>query len=330
MSVAFSIDARGKAGETPRIRPLTLAREDAEAARVLAARVALRLSPDTQAGFAFAETAGGIVALLQGQDRPAFMVASDAGGDAGIHQMIDASFAVRHSFGPWGLTASAESGDVLTASIMRRAAEMRGQRDRAGVQSFGLALDRRFATLDAALGISVMREDETLLGAKFHDAFGLAGAQTLFLDARAGWSFAEGWRLGGAVRQGWTEARDGGMVAAGSRLVSRGWSLDLSRAGVFAPSDTLALRLSQPLRVEGGRLNLSLPVDYSYETLAPTYGIRSLSLTPQGRELTGELAWRGRFWGGNAAASLFYRKDPGHYAALPDDKGAAISWSREF
>ena len=57
---------------------------------------------------------------------------------------------------------------------------------------------------------------------------------------------------------------------------------------------------------------------------------RSLSLAPQGRELTGEIAWRGSLFAGDAAASLFYRKDPGHYAALPDDKGVALQWSRRF
>src|SRR5690606_15329056 len=66
MSLAFTIDARGKAGEPPRIRQLTLAREDAEAARVLAARVAMRLSPGTQIGFAFAQGPDGLVAQLQG------------------------------------------------------------------------------------------------------------------------------------------------------------------------------------------------------------------------------------------------------------------------
>jgi hypothetical protein len=330
MSVAFSIDARGKAGEPPRIRQLTLSHEDAEAAKVLAGRVAARLSPNTQVGFAFAQTADGLVAQLQGHAQPAFMIASDAGGDFGLHRTTDASFALRHQVGPWGLTFSADSGDALTASVMRRAAEMRGQRDRAAVRDFGIALDRRFGPLDASLGLTWMQEDETLLGAKFHDAFGLRGADTLFADARAGWSFAADWRLGGALRQGWTRARDAGMVAAGSQLVSRAWSLDLTRANVLGRGDSLGFRLSQPMRVESGGLNLSLPVDYSYETLAPVYGIRSLSLSPQGRELTGELAWRGLLWNGAASASLFYRKDPGHFASLPDDRGVAVSWSKAF
>lgn len=330
MSVSFSIDARGKAGEPPRIRQLTLTHEDAQGAQVLAGRVVARLSPKTQVGFAFAQTADGLVGQLQGHAQPAFMIAGDAGGDFGLHRTTRASFALRQQAGPWGLTFSADSGDALTATVMRRAAEMRGERDRAAVRDFGVALDRRFGPLDASLGLTWMQEDETLLGAKFHEAFGLAGADTLFADARAGWSFAADWRLGGALRQGWTRARDAGMVAAGSQLVSRAWSLDLTRANVFGRGDSLGFRLSQPMRVERGGLNLSLPVDYSYETLAPTYGIRSLSLSPQGRELTGELAWRGWLWDGVASASLFYRKDPGHYASLPDDRGVAVSWSKAF
>jgi hypothetical protein len=175
-----------------------------------------------------------------------------------------------------------------------------------------------------------MDEERTLLGGRFHDAFGLAGARTLFVDARAGWDFAPNWRLGGAVRQGWTSARDGGLVAPGSSLVSRAWSLDLERRGLFGEHDTLGLRLAQPLRVEHGTLNLVLPVGYSYDTLLADYGVRSLALAPHGREWLAELSWHGPLLSGDAAASLFYRRDPGNYATLPDDQGVALRWSRRF
>ena len=89
MSVAFSIDARGKAGEPPRIRQLSLGREDAEVARVLAGRVALKVAPKTQIGFAFSQGADGLVAHLQGQARPAFMIAGEASRDSGLYQSVD-------------------------------------------------------------------------------------------------------------------------------------------------------------------------------------------------------------------------------------------------
>ncbi len=51
---------------------------------------------------------------------------------------------------------------------------------------------------------------------------------------------------------------------------------------------------------------------------------------PHGREVMGELAWHGALCGGAASASLFYRKDPGHYAASPDDAGIALAWTEAF
>jgi len=329
-AIAFTIDASGQQGEMPHIGLLRLSNEDAEQARVLAGRVALQLAPHTKVAFGFAESGDGLVAELQGQDRPAFMIAGGAAGDPGLYHTTDASIALRRQVGRWGLTVSADSGKTWSAAYMHRAAEMRGQRDRNGLGDFSLALDRRFGSLSASLALDWMREDATLLGAEFHDAFGLSGADTLFLDAQAGWQFAENWRLGGALRNGWTVAHGGGLIARGSRLTSRAWSLDLARSGVFTKGDSLAFRVSQPLRVESGGLNLELPIDYNYTTLLPTYGVQSLSLTPQGRELDAELAWSGRLFMGDAAASLFVRKDPGHYADLPLDEGVALRWSTGF
>jgi hypothetical protein len=329
-TVAFTIDASREHGEMPYTGLLRLSREDAEQARVLAGNVALQLAPNTKVAFGFAASGDGLVAQLQGQDRPAFMIAGGAVGDTGLYRTTDSSVALRRQIGRWGLSLSADSGKTWSAAYMHRAAEWRGQRDRSGVNDFGLALDRRFGNLSTSFGLNWMREDATMLGADFHDAFGLSGADTLFLDAQAGWQLAPRWRLGGALRNGWTFAHGGGAVAGGSRLTSRAWSLDLARSGVFARNDSLALRLSQPLRVESGGLNLELPIDYSYTTLSPTYGIERLTLAPQGRELDAELAWSGRLFMGDAAASLFVRKDPGHYADMPLDEGVAFRWSTQF
>jgi subtilisin family serine protease len=98
-TLAFTIDASGKHGEMPRIAQLSMPREDAEAARVLAARVALQLSPGTQVGFAFAQSADGLVAQLRGQDRPAFMIAGGAAGDEGLYRGTDAALAASSARG---------------------------------------------------------------------------------------------------------------------------------------------------------------------------------------------------------------------------------------
>ncbi len=333
-SLAFTIDGRGRAAAVPQIDRLRLNRDDAEAARVLAARVALRVSPETKVGFAFAESADGLVAQLQGQDRPAFLIAGNASGDDGMARSRDAAFAVRHQLGSWGLSLSAESGRTFDSddqtNLHDPLRDWERDPDRDAVRSFAFGLDRDLGGVRTALGLTWMEENGTVLGAQFQDSLGIGGARTLFADAQANWRFAGNWRLGGALRQGWTVAASGGSVADGSHVTSRAWSADIERQGLFSSQDAIGLRLSQPLRVESGGLNLSLPVAWDYRTLTPTYGVRSLSLAPQGREITGELGWRGPLLAGFGSASLFYRHEPGHYQQAPDDTGVALRWFGRF
>jgi hypothetical protein len=183
--------------------------------------------------------------------------------------------------------------------------------------------------VEGAFGVSWIREGRTVLGARFHDALGRGGADSVFADARVGWSLAPEWRLGAAWRGGYTRPGNGGAIVGGS-LLSSAFAVDVEKLGVFAKADRLALRLSQPLRVESGGVRLNLPVDYDYATLTPTFATSTYALTPRGRELIGELAWGGELWGGDAMGSVFYRRDPGHYASMPDDKGVAVKWSRGF
>ncbi len=323
-SVALTVDASGHPDS------LRLTSGEAEQARVLAARVALQLSPHTQLGFSYAQSADGLQAQLQGLDQPAFMIAGSPAGDAGMVQGSDMAFALRHKFGPWGLTVSAGSGQTWSSSTDRRAAALRGVQRSEGVASMGLALDRRMGAVATTLGVTWMGEDESVLGAFFQPGLGVAGADSLFLDATARWKMAPGWQLGASLRQGHTTARPSRVVAARSRLTTRGFALDLERRGVFGASDALALRVSQPLRVEGGSLGLSLPTAWDYATLRATSSLQWLALAPSGRELDAELAWRGSLWGGSAAASLYWRRDPGHLADMPDDTGVALQWSRGF
>ena len=329
MAMSFTL-AGGAHRQSSCIAPLRLSAEDAQVARVLAGRVAMKIAPDQQIGFSFKERSDGLVAQLQGQERPAFLIAGDARADSGFAESGDLSVAYRRQFGPWGLTASSEQGKAWLGGPQVQDGFLQRRREARDLTSFSLAADRKFGALDTTLGLTWLSEDRTVLGSYFTDAFGAGGANTLFVDATAGWRMGDGWRLGGAFRQGWTRADRVGVISAGSDVTSRSWSGDLTKQGVLAANDTLGLRVSQPLRVENGGLNLTLPVAYDYATLLPTYGTSLLSLAPQGREVDSELAWHGNLWGGDASASVFYRTDPGHIASLPDDKGVAVKWGRRF
>lgn len=329
LALAFSVDASSRAQSLPWSGQLRLGPGDAHHAEVLAAQVIARLSPKTRLAFGYTQGADGLVAQVQGNRRPAFLVAGSPADDSGFSKDAGFAFAMRRDAGRWGLTLSGENGDALSVATRQNIA-LASSRRQESYTRLGIAIDRNWGDFDASLGASWLAEEHTVLGARLHEAFGSRGADSLFLDTEAGWSFLPDWRLGAAWRQGFTRARKSSLLAPGSRFSSNGWSLDITRSSFLRKGDSLALRVSQPLRVASGGLNFDLPVAYSYDTLESTRGIRRLSLSPHGREISTELAWRRALLGGSAMASLFYRKDPGHYANLPDDKGAGFSWSTDF
>ncbi len=331
LALAFTIAApRGGQVALPWTGPLRLGAADAERARLLAARVVSRISPRTSAAFGYAQGADGLAAQLQGADRPAFLIAGDPLDDFGFVRTGLAATAVRQQIGHWGLTLSGEGGQVVsridpvigdTPAQVRRADPF---------TRVAVAFDRRLGSVVSTFDAAVLDEKRTMLGARLADGLGPAGARSVFVGASAVWLPASGWRAGASWRQGWTVPNAGGVIAPGSRFSSNGWAFDIGKNAVFQSNDSIALRVSQPLRVGGGGLGLTLPVAYDYDTLLPTYAARTLILTPSGREIATELAWRGALWGGSASASLYLRQDPGHSAFLPDDKGIALRWEARF
>jgi hypothetical protein len=324
LSMAFTIGRQGAAAT-----PLSLSFSEARGAQVLAASVIARIAPERQLAFGFRQDARGLVGGLVGHSEPAFMIAGSGTANSGFTQDASGALALRQQLGRWGLTVSAESGVVVTTPIVYAETQQR-RRERYAMARIGALADRRFGKLDTAFGLSLLREDRTVLGARFSDTLGGGGASTLFGEGNLDWQFAPRWRLGGAGQIGWTRARGNALLGSGSSLLSSAWSVDLSRQGVFNASDNLGLRIAQPLRVESGGVSLRLPVDYSYATRSATFADQRLSLAPQGREIVGELAWRTALWQGALANSLFIRRQPGHYASLPVDKGVAMRWSRDF
>ncbi|MEM6266668.1 MAG: S8 family serine peptidase, partial [Pseudomonadota bacterium] len=309
---------------------LQLSPEDAFGARVIAARVAAKVAPDLKLGFAIAQGAKGLVGQLQGQERPAFAIAPAAGSDLGFVENSEVAFAARRQLGPWGLTLSVESGRAWLGDDRRASDIVSGLRERRPTSQFSLAADRRFGGLDTSFGLTWLSEEGTLLGAHFNSAIGITGADTVFLDGAARQRIGRNWQLGGAVRAGLTRPRAGSLIGSGSQLFTEGWSLDLTRRSTFREGDSVGFRISQPLRVSGGGLRFDLPVAYDYATETPQIGRQNLSLSPEGRELMSEFAWSSPLGFGFASASVFYRRQPGHFADASDDMGAVIRFDANF
>ncbi len=333
LSLAFTVGAPGSAGQSDALQPLRLSQDQAAGARVLAGRMSFALAPDTKIGLSFSENANGLVAHLQGQgqaDRPAFMIAQDTAGDTGFARAGKFAFAMRHEFGGLGVTVNGASGDAVLGASRRGADVVSRRYERFGATALGVGLDGNIGPFEATAGANWLSEDRTVLGGYWHEALGVQGADSLFLDAALGLDLGSDWRMGAAYRHGFTRPHSGGMLDAGSRFSSNAFSLDLSKRHALMRGDSLGLRIAQPLRVVGGGLDLTLPTAYDYASESPIYGVQRLSLAPEGRELMGELSWQGMLAGGAFSSSLYLRSQPGHYADAPQDAGLVLRWNRQF
>lgn len=325
--LAFSISDNGTGGV--RVAPLLLAGEQQRVSRILAGRVSATIAKDTRFSLGIRQAAAGQVAALQGMQGGAFLTATEARLESGFERVADSSFAVRQQISGFGLTGSAELGDARLFERAGAGFNRDGTR-RYPYSVVGLSLDRQVGPAKLAFGASWMREDNTILGARFADFIGRNGARSLFVDGNGEVSLGRNWSLGASWRQGWTYANGSSSLTDNSMLKSNAFSFDITRASAFASGDRLALRIAQPLRVTSGGLSLNVPVAYDYATLTPTFGVRRFSLAPTGREISSEASWLMPISGGYFSSNIFWRQEPGHFKNAPDDVGVAFRLVMDF
>jgi hypothetical protein len=313
---------------TPRgdvlLQPTRLTASDADTARAVAATVTQRLGRRTSFGFAMRGGAEGLAAQMAGQATPAFLVAPSGG--LGFDSMADAATALRRQVGGWGVTAAIETGDVLS---QREQATARAGWARSPYEKLSIGFDRQVGPVALTLTAARLAERDTLLGARLGAALGSPGATSWFADAAARFDAGDGWTVGGTMKQGWTSPQVRGF-AGGGLIRSNAWSFDIGKDGLLG-GDSWGLRLAQPLRVSGGGLDLTLPTQWDYTTRSVSvWTSQHLSLAPTGRELDLEMRYARPFAGGVIQTNLFWRREPGNWAALPADRGAALRWSKGF
>jgi hypothetical protein len=255
---------------------------------------------------------------LTGASAGSFLIASDIAGNPGFAAKRNSSMAVRHQFGHTGITVSTESGDAWQ--------EIQTSETASPYRFTAIAADQTLGSNWLSVGVSRLDEKDSLLGGRMSAMLGGGGgARTTFIDAEARHNFGAGVIGTIAARHGWTDF-------AGGKFQTGAYSFDLTKAGILSTHDSLGFRLAQPLRVESGALAMMLPTSYDYMTGVATDTLSRMSLTPSGRELDAELSYGSSLLGGNAwlGGNLYYRRQPGHIASLPDDEGAAVRFSLAF
>ena len=80
-----------------------------------------------------------------------------------------------------------------------------------------------------------------------------------------------------------------------------------------------------------GGIDLRLPAYFDYDTRSVTaWNDARLNLAPTGREVDVEAVYAVPLAGGSLQTNLFWRRDPGNFAQLPDDRGAAVRYGVAF
>ena len=323
--IALSIAPNGSGAMVDR---LTLSGSDAIRARATAAMVSSRIDAKTSIALGLSQSGAALTSSLRGGGAPAFLIARDPTEAAGFDKRSGGAFAIRRQAGRAALWAAVEQGEALLYE--RPGDSGRGRYQRYGYASMALGVDRRFGALTLGASATNLIERQTVLGARFGPAFGGGSGNSWFVDLQAGWAIGDGWTIDGSVRQGWTRIGAGGVVPGVTLLRSEAYALDLSKAALFDPTDRFGLRIAQPLRVRSGGFDVALPTGYDYRSGVTAITLQRLDLAPQGREIDAEASYARDALGGRISGNLFYRRDPGNYAAVPDDLGAALRFTLGF
>lgn len=297
--------------------------------RVRTGFIASDVAPATRLGFGIGQTPAELTRILAGDGGPAFLAAT-AGEAGGQLLQPGAAGAVSRSFGDWTLSLAAGQAEYLPTDATPGALIAANAR-RYGIESVMAGVARAAGPVRLRADIARQRESATLLGSRPGAVFGLAGgATTLFATAGAD-ALLGSWRLGGEWRRGWTQAATGGgLLATLGTIASDAWRIDLSRGGAFAAGDSVALRLSQPLRVSRAAATLAVPVAWDYASGAATTELRAVDLAPTGRELDIEAAYAAPLGAGVLEANLYLRRDPGHRDGADADRGVALRYRVGF
>lgn len=230
------------------------------------------------------------------------------------------SFAFRQGLSAgWSLgigVARGAAGDVAPSGDRLAAVEALYRRPGAG----GVGL--QFGRLEEARGPLQTR------GA---GAFGLGDAQTSFVGASGYLPLPSGPILFGQISYGRTEVADApGLLQDFSTLHSVGAAVGARFQDLMRGGDRLAISVAQPLRLMDGNAVLDRPVARTVDGTVLRER-RPFDLTPAGREIDLELAYRVPLQGGLVlGANWLTQLEPGHDADAAPVHAAMVKVSRRL
>ena len=145
----------------------------------------------------------------------------------------------------------------------------------------------------APLGLhgGLVAERQGLLGSRAVGAFGRMAAASAFAGVQASEQVGA-WHLGANAEIGTVNASArGGLIGDVSPLTTSAFALHATRT--WADAGTLTLSLLQPLRVEAGKVRLSIPIGRTKDGYVRRSSVTA-DLVPTGRQIEVAALWRQR------------------------------------
>ncbi|MBP7252104.1 MAG: S8 family serine peptidase [Alphaproteobacteria bacterium] len=219
-------------------------------------------------------------------------------------------------------------GRFRATAAMGAAAEDSGQRNMLTMAEVGFGDESRAVTLTTG----AMIEQNRLLGLQGTGAFGLGqGTTTWFSGISGRWQVAPKTEVIASFYGGVTNGKtaNDSLVRGIESVTSTTWRVGLSQSDVAQDGDRFRFNVAQPLRAEGGAMNLSLP-QYRLQDGTIVRQDARFGLAPSGREIDFEAGYS--FTVDDASKvdlAAMYRRDAGHVAGKSEAIGVT-RFSRGF
>ena len=174
----------------------------------------------------------------------------------------------------------------------------------------------------------VVTERETLFGSRTAGAFGRLSTGSAFAGVNGSTRIGI-WRLDASAEIGMASATAGDGIFAGlSPLFTSAFGLQADRP--LADKGSLLLSVSQPLRVEAGRAEFSVPVGRTRDGRVLRRSVAA-DLAPSGRQIEVAAQWRRPISaGGEVRLGASWTRHPGHAASADADISLFAGWLRRF
>ena len=235
--------------------------------------------------------------------------------------------------GHMSLAPLADGGLSLTGGekwqVSAFAASRQFGRDAAGPARAAAGTQLAWKPDDGPLGarLGVIHEFESAAGARAAGAFGDLASDTAFAgaDIRAGF---RGWSLLASAELGLVDVRSRpGLVQGVSPLTTSALTVSGERA--LSDGGLLRLSLSRPLRVERGRLKLSIPTGRDRRGGILREAVEA-PLRPSGQQIDVAALYRRPAGGGELRLGSTLTLQPGHAAGSDPELSVLAGWRLSF